>query len=144
MKHKQEESGISFGSCSCFQRKGLLAFRKILTCLIILAGEREGRNVTVRHLYFQWCRTEFLAAPWYNISAELEHEPHGHSVHPFKVEGQEGAFVNSVWEETLPESNGLSALPIKSRPVSKICFKAPSSGKYIHFTEEQRKQEEAE
>lgn len=61
-----------------------------------------------------------------------------------EVETQETTFVNSVWEEILPDSNGLSALPIKSRMVSEISFKAPSSEKDIHFTEEERKQEEAE
>jgi len=144
MKHKQEESGITFESCGCFERKGLLAFRKFLTCLIILAWERERRNVTVRSPYFQWCLLEFLAAPSYNLFAELEYEICGHSVHPFKLEREEATFVNSVWEETLPDSNGLSALPIKSRAVSKVSFKAPSSGKDIHFIEEERKQEEAE
>lgn len=137
MKHKQEESGINFGSCSCFQRKGLLAFRKILTCLMILAWEREGRNVTVRSLYFQWCPTEFLAAPWYEISAELEHELCGHSVHPFKVERQEATFVNSVWEETLPDSNGLSALPIKNSVQNKLQSTKFREGYPLHRREEE-------
>lgn len=94
--------------------------------------------------YFQWCLTECLAAPSYNLSAEPEHEVCGHSVHPFKAERQEATFANSVWEETLPDSNGLSALPIKSRAVSEISFKAPGSGKDIHFTQEERKEKEAE
>lgn len=64
MKHKQGESGISFESCSYIQKKGLLAFRKILTCLIISAWELEGRNVAVKSFHFQWWLTEFLTAPW--------------------------------------------------------------------------------
>lgn len=99
MKHEKEKSGISPGSPSGFQRRRLLALRKILTSLFILAWEREGRNGTVRSLYFQWCLTELLAAPWHNKNAEPEHELHGHNVH-LAVETQEATSVKSVWEET--------------------------------------------
>lgn len=98
MKH-EKESGISSGSSSAFQRKSLLAFRKILTCSIILAWEQEGRNGALRSLYFQWCLTELLAAPWYNKSAEPERELHSHSGH-LSVERQEVTSVNCMWEET--------------------------------------------
>lgn len=91
MKHEKEESGISSGSSSGLQRKSLLAFRKTLTCLIVLAWEHEGRNGTVRSLYFQQCLRELLAAPWYNKSAEPDYELHGHSVH-LSVERQEETF----------------------------------------------------
>lgn len=53
------------------------------------------------------------------------------------MERQEAVFVNSVWKERFPDSNGLSAVPIKSRAVSEISFKAPSSGKDVPFIEEE-------